>query len=79
MKHVKECAERLEALADKDRLLIVQFLRGGEKKCHPNHCRHLHQFCHGLASPANLEAGRFFRDRETRAAGVLPPSLGSDC
>jgi DNA-binding transcriptional ArsR family regulator len=28
---VKECAERLKALADEDRLRIVQALRGGEK------------------------------------------------
>ena len=27
----KECAERLKALADQDRLRIVQVLRGGEK------------------------------------------------
>jgi len=27
----KECAERLKALADQDRLRIVQFLRGGKK------------------------------------------------
>jgi DNA-binding transcriptional ArsR family regulator len=27
----KECAERLKALADEDRLRIVQILRGGEK------------------------------------------------